>query len=199
MPPSRLILPFVCLLLVFAAVETSAQEGIAVSFSVAANPWADSRLENKLCYQLSAITHIPVSTGTYRTAARPEFSELVSWARRGNNRLLFDIRIDRIYLEKRKMTLFPELIFRYRLYAVAEGTMRVFDLKRNRLLENVTVTEEIKASDRWQAVDDERDDPGLAVPADEKTVLFDHLEEKTARLLYEKIKKVIRGVRFDEN
>lgn len=108
-----------------------------------------------------------------------------------------DVTVERIDLERRKVTIVPWIMFRYRVYAVLEGTLRIFDIKKGRLIDLKNIECELKAKDKWQIVDDDKTDADLMVAADARQILFDDLEETAAAWLYEEIKKLTRGNHFD--
>ena len=190
-----IVLIFATLLLLY--VSAAGQENILVSTRIPDCPWADSNLDERLNLYLSSITNVPIirrELPSFTDTAG--FTEILAWGRQQNARFLVDISVARIDLERRKQTIFPLLLFRYRTYAVATGTIRVIDFKRGRMIRLENIAYELKASDRWQIFDDEKDDPELMVPADRKQILFDQLDDNVASSLCEQIKELTRGNHF---
>jgi hypothetical protein len=191
------MLTIVCLL----GGTLSAENGIAISLQLPQTAWSDSHLGEKLDMHLSTINRVPISRfgpdkNMAPIGAESSFLELLEFGRRQNDRFLVDIIVDRIDLEKRKMTVIPCLLFRYRLYAVLTGKMRILDITRERIIKFQDIDYEIKASDQWQVVDDNRDDPALHVPSDEKAILFNRLEEEAASRLFKEIVELTKGNSF---
>jgi len=183
------------LLLLFASV--AAQENILVSTRIPDCPWADSHLDERLNLYLTSITNVPIIRRQLPAFADTAgFTEILAWGRQQNARFLVDISMARIDLERRKQTIFPLLLFRYRTYAVATGTIRIIDFKKGRMTKLENIAYELKASDQWQIFDDEKDDPELMVPADRKQILFDRLDDNVALSLCEQIKALTRGNHF---
>jgi hypothetical protein len=170
------------------------EEVITINLDVAECPWADSRLGEKLNFYLSSIDHAFVRQ--YRRhndslnggVAIFDSAGVLDSSRVAKERLFVDIHVDRVGLEKRKSTIIPELIFRYRVYAILTGTLRIYDFRKDRLIEMKEITYEIKAADRWQVVDDDANDSELMMAPDDKLVLFGKLEDKAARDIFREIR-----------
>ncbi|PKK84403.1 MAG: hypothetical protein CVT49_03520 [candidate division Zixibacteria bacterium HGW-Zixibacteria-1] len=176
----------------------SAQNDIIVSLKSPACPWSDNELEEKVDMLLTSMNRATIIRRTLPTSTSAmSFEDMVLWGQQQGGRYLVDVTIDRIDLEQRKVTLIPWVIFRYRVYAVMEGTLRIIDLKKGRLIDLKHIECDVKASDKWQIVDDDKTDADLMVPADEKPLLFDELEERAAAWLYQEIKKLTRGNHLD--
>lgn len=176
---------------------TAAGESIIISLHAPDCPWAGFQLSEKLGFYLSSINRVPfIWRDLPDRADLWNFGELLSWGTEQGGRFLVDLSIDRIDLEKRKMTVIPQLIFRYRVYAVLNGTMRIIDLKKGRLVRIKDLKYETKACDQWQLIDDDETDPALKTAADEKLILFDRLEDVAASRLYKEIKDLVRSIDF---
>jgi hypothetical protein len=178
-----------------------AANGITINLRLPETAWSDSRLGERLDMFLSDINRVPITRfGPFENIApvgvASSFEELLEFGRRQGDRFLVDITIDRIDLEQRKTTIFPCLFFRYRTYAVITGKLRVLDITRERMISHKDIDYEIKASDQWQAMDDNPYDPALHIPTDEKIILFAKLEDEAASRLYKEIKKLIKGNSF---
>jgi hypothetical protein len=177
--------------------DSGAQNSIIVSLKTPLCPWIECRLGDKLDYYLSCLNRVSIAREDL--PINPEFASfesLLSWGRQRGGRFLVDITVDRIDLERRKATVFPEIVFRYQVYAVLTGTLRIIDLKKGRLAALKDINQEVKAADQWQFVDDNENDPALSVPPDEKMVLFRRLEDKTALKLLQEVKELSRGNSF---
>jgi len=192
------LIKIACLLaLMLAPVLTNAADGLIVSLKAAECPWADVHLENKLGLYLSHFSRIPVIRQNLPDGSDQfPFEDLLQWGVERGGRYLVDIEVDRIELERRKVTVFPYLFYRYRVYAVMSGRIRIIDLQKQRVEEFKNILYEIKASDQWQVAEDNKFDPALSVPADEKTALFQQLEDKAAKELFKEIKELTRGNHF---
>ncbi len=180
------------------------QTGIIVNLKIAENPWADSHVEEKLDLMLSTIsraTIIKVEADAYPDTGPLETShldDLIEYGQTHNGRFLIDIFIDRIDIERRKAFILPGLLFRYQVYAVAVGKIRIIDIKKARLVRLIDLDCDLKAKDRWQFIDDDSFDADLKVAADRKIVLFDRLEEKIAAKIFEEVKKLSKGIHFGD-
>lgn len=192
------LIPVLVLLWIFIlSSDSGAQNSIIVSLKTPQCPWTECRLGDKLDYYLSCLNRGSIAREDLpATSGFVSFENLLSWGRQRGGRFLVDISVDRIDLERRKSTIFPEVVFRYRVYAVLTGTLRIIDLKKGRLSELKDIKHEVKAADRWQVVDDDKNDPALSIPADEKIILFRQLEDKTALDLLKEVKDLTRGINF---
>jgi hypothetical protein len=190
------LLIFVFLIYNFA----SAEDGIVVNLRIPEHPWADSHLGEKLDTYLSAISHVPIIrydiNDSILAASGESFQDLLTRGQMQKGHYLVDIRIDRIGLDKKKMTVFPMILSRYRVYATLTGTLRILDINRERMVKVKKIDYEVKASDQWQLVDDNEYDPDLSISPDEKILLFDRLEDETASRLFKEIKELTRGNSF---
>jgi len=178
--------------------QADTASAIIVRMNLPENPWADSRLGEKLDMHLSTISHVPI-TRDYDCAelmSTPYYQDLNGVAKAMNGRFLVDILINRIDLEKRKVTVIPQLIFRYRVYGVVTGKIRIVDLKKDRIIEMSDINCDLKAKDRWQFVDDDAGDADLRLASDKKILLFDELEDKAAEEIFKKINKLVRSNNF---
>ena len=72
------------------------------------------------------------------------------------------------------------LFWRYRVYAVLAGTMRILDVSKERMVKNKKLEYRVRVADSWQLVDENEHDPALSVPASEMTDLFNRLEDQVA-------------------
>lgn len=186
------------LLVILPAGVSMAGSSIIVSLKSPECPWADSHLNEKVDLLLTSMNRVPVRRQSLpETSDILSFEEIILWGQEQGGRYLVDIAVDRIDLERRKVTILPWVIFHYRVYAVLEGTLRIFDLKKGRLVDLKNIECELKAKDKWQIVDDDKTDADLMVAVDARQLLFDDLEEKTAAWLYQEIKKLTRGNHFD--
>ncbi len=150
---------------------------------------------------MSAITHVPIvrndiSDTIFVDVDGESFQDLLARGQMQNGHYLVDIKVDRIDMEKRKWTLIPMIFWRYRVYAVLTGTMRILDISRGRMIKTEKIKFDIRAADDWQLIDENEHDPALSIPADEMTNLFDRLDDKAASKLFEEIKEISRGNRF---
>ncbi|MEW5924019.1 MAG: hypothetical protein AB1746_08535 [Candidatus Zixiibacteriota bacterium] len=177
---------------------SSAQNGIVVCLKAPECPWSDIHFEEKVDVLLASMNRVPIIRRTLPITPQPMgFEDMVLWGQQQGGRYLVDVTIDRIDLEQRKVTFLPWIVFRHRVYAVMEGTLRIIDLRKGRLVDLKRIECDVKASDKWQVVDDDKTDADLMIPADEKPILFDRLEERAAAWLYEEIKKLTRGNHLD--
>jgi hypothetical protein len=150
---------------------------------------------------MSTITHVPIarndiSDTIFVDVDGESFQDLLARGQLQNGHYLVDIKVDRIDLEKRKLTLIPMIFWRYRVYAVLTGTVRILDISRGRMVKSQKIKYDIRAADQWQLIDNNENDPALSIPADEMTNLFDRLDEKAALKLFEEIKEISRGNNF---
>ena len=195
----RILYAAVMLLLILLTTGISnAGDAIVVSVKSTQCPWADSHLNEKVDILLTSMHRVPIVRQALPDAPEAmSFEETILWGQQQGGRYLVDIKIDRIDLEQRKVTILPWIVHRYRVFAVMTGTLRIIDLKKGRLLALQPVECEYKASEKVQIVDDDKTDADLLIPADEKQALFDNLEHKAAGMFYQEIKKLTRGNHFD--
>jgi len=178
--------------------SSAAGDAIIVSLKSTECPWADSHLNEKVDVLLTSMNRVPIIRQVLPESPEAmSFEETVLWGQQQGGRYLVDIKIDRINLEQRKATVLPWIVHRYRVFAMLEGTLRIIDLKKGRLLDLQPIACELKASEKFQVVDDDKTDADLLIPADEKQSLFDNLEQKAAGMFYHEIKKLTRGNHFD--
>ncbi|UCD17622.1 MAG: hypothetical protein JSV44_01605 [Candidatus Zixiibacteriota bacterium] len=181
------------------SMAVTADDGIMVNVRLPDCPWADSRLEIELARRLSTIRNVPVTwvdssvRSWYDNHPKATFDDLVAVGKRLGGRYLVDILIDRIDLEKRKVTVIPLTVFRYRVFGVLTGTMRIIDVEKNRLVGLKEICYEVKASDQWQFTEDDPTDPTLLIPPDRRYLLFQRLDRKAAAELFKEIRKLSRG------
>jgi len=182
---------------------THAKEGIIVNLKSADNPWADSRLADKLDLRLSTISKVPIIRadkdvnlpGPLETA---HLDDLLEFGRAHNGRFLVDIFINRIDLKKRQAVIIPHAMSRFQVYGYAVGTIRIIDIKKQRLAKMVDLDCSMKIKDRWQLYDIDPDDPDLNISPDRKVILFDELEDKVAEKIFKEIEKLSRGNHFGD-
>ncbi len=174
--------------------------GITINMNIKQCSWGDINLSNRLDMYISTIDHIPIQTNEKvfnsfnNSCNTATFRDLLTFGKENGDDFIVDVVIDRIDLEKRKVSVFPRLITRYRVYAVISGTMRIVDVDNERLLKMKNIELEFKTKDRWQVVDDNPDDPGLHISADRKLVIMRELEDRTAEELYQEIIQLARGL-----
>ncbi len=187
-------------LIVGLAISVQAENKIVVNVNLPECPYYDSHLDTKLYDYLSMIDRAEI---TYPDSAQKVrlsdqkallFDDVVKIGEECQGRYLIDIDIDRIDVEKRKITVIPLVIFRYRVYGVMTGRLKIIDVARKKVIETRDIDYEIKASDQWQVYDDDPDYPALLIPADRRIELLDRVDDKAAENLFEEIKKMTRGV-----
>lgn len=173
---------------------------VVVNLESVPNPWADVRLGEKLDFYLATESRTDV------IRISPELRDSLNWDTRTerlddlidhgikmNARYLVDVFIDRIDLDRRKVTVVPQAAFRYRVYGVLSGMLRVIDIERARMVRVKEIDCEIKVSDRWRFGDDDINDADLHLSAYRKTIMFDELEEKAAQKIFGEISRLTRG------
>ncbi len=186
-------------MLLVGGLAVRAQDSVIVNISPAACPYADSHLAERLEYKLSTLNHQPLAVNIQ--AAKPaKFENLEQVITRGKAqkaRFLIDITVEKLDLIQKKITVVPLAVYRYQVYGIITGQLRIVDVAKRRVAKMDRFYWEMKGSDQWQLIDDEPTDPALKLPADEKISLFDALEEKAAVALFEDIKAATRGNHFD--
>ncbi|MFH2036170.1 MAG: hypothetical protein ABIJ45_07195 [Candidatus Zixiibacteriota bacterium] len=193
----------VLIILVWPIGAIGGNNGIAVNMNIRQCSWADINLSDRLDMYLSTVDNIPIRTheqiyssfnNAYHTST---FGELLATGKENGDNFVVDVVIDKIDLERRKVTIFPHVIFRYRVYAIVSGTIRIIDVNHERLLKMKNIELEFKTKDRWQVVDDNQDEPELHISADNKLVIMNELEDLLATELYNEIKQLARGVAIE--
>ena len=74
-----------------------------------------------------------------------------------------------------------------------EGMYTLIDLRRGKAVMNKCIRTFITGPHQWQIFEDDRDDPGLHIPAPEKLVFLRRLEEKAAQEIFEAVLPHLRG------
>lgn len=190
----RLCCPVLAGCLLLTVLATTAQSTIIVAVDIAESPYCDARLIQKIEYGVSQVAApiTIVSREAFEDGNAGELERIVSFGRARQARFIVDIIIDRIDLTRKKATIFPILVYRYRTYAVLTGRLRIFDLERGIAVSAEKISCEIKASDQWQISEDDPDNPALMIPADQKIGLFDALEQLAADEIVDKIKSLAK-------
>jgi len=175
-------------------------DGITVNMKIRKCSWGDINLSDRLDMYMSTIDNIPIKTneiihnGSSSSFQTSTFRELLASGKESGDDFVVDVVIDRIDLEKRKVSIFPRIISRYRVYAVISGTLRIVDVDNEQLVKMKDIEVEFKTKDRWQVVDDNPDDPGLHISADRKLIIMRELEDRTAEELYLEIIQLAQEV-----
>jgi hypothetical protein len=179
-----------------------AQDGIIINLETPPCAWGDVHFDQQLGLYLSTVSNVPIIYMDQMDSLPVDFDEfetfpdLIQRSQLLGGRFLIDIIVDRIDIERRKVTVIPLIMFRYRVYALMTGKMRIIDVKNGRLVKMKKIKYEVKAADQWQFSDDDPDDPALHIAADKKMLLFRSLDEKAAKGLFNDIKKITRGAFF---
>lgn len=186
--------------LVLSLMATAAAENkVVVNVNLPECPYYDSRLDVKLHDYLALIDKAEIAYPDSAQRARLGadrslfFEDILKIGEECQGRYLIDIAIDRIDIERRKVTVIPLLFYRYRVYGVMRGRLNIIDVARKRVLETHDLDFEVKEVDQWQVYDDDPDHPALLLPADRRINLLDRVDDKAAEDLYEQIKKMTRG------
>ncbi|MCX6826993.1 MAG: hypothetical protein NTV06_06990 [candidate division Zixibacteria bacterium] len=187
---------YIFLITLFICLQAKAGNGVMVTISTPDCPYHDSKLSEKLDLLLSTITTAPIIRPAAESLKSADFKELVNRGRQFGGRFLVDIIIDKIDLVKRKITVIPLTIYRYQIFAVLDGTMRIIDIDKSRIITMDKIDYNIKASDQWQFIDDDSNDPALMIPSDEKITILSRLEDKAAAGLFDEILKLAKGNHF---
>ncbi len=162
--------------------------------------WSGSKLETMLLRELTrkGNEHIVSSQSLpLEEAAFPtdylSLDSVVDWGTEMGGKYVIVVKVDDERLERRKSFHFPLLFHRYRTIGVIEGELRVVDISRRKLLLAEPFHIEEKGAQIFQAtMDDNVHDPDIHLTAPAKIRFFEHLEEKLAKKLSRRIKKVIR-------
>ena len=179
-----------------------AQSGIVVTTKMGEFPYGDGNFEEKLAYNLAEITSVPVTlldrdeVNMPQTGEVNELKALLDYGTAQKARFMVEIQIDRVDLKKKKATIFPILVFRYKVFAVMTGKIRALDVARERVVSSDKFEFDLKASDQWQVTEDDPDNPSLLIASDEKLHLFDRLGEAAAEDIAGRIKNLVRGNNF---
>lgn len=191
-----IIVALACLFLTSSVI---AENKIVVNVDLPPCPYHDSRMDSKLYDLLSTIDLTEIvytdSADAYQLANddRMIFDDILAIGQKHNGRYLVDIDVERIDIERRKITIIPLFFYRYRVFGVLSGTLKVVDVSRKRIMETKLIDFEVKAADQWQVYDDDPDNPALLLPADKRVILLDEVDDKAANGIFEDIKKLTRG------
>ena len=163
--------------------------------------WSESRVAEKVKIHLTRDQRYSVIDAAYAAEGQPSFPEqrydfdsLVNWGTELGGRYLMLIDVYSRRLETRKTFQIPLFFHKYQTMAVMEGEIRCLDLSRGRMLIAEPFRLEEKGPRCMQADPDENPyDSDLQLPADQKRLLLDRLEEKVAGHLSERLSKVTNG------
>ncbi len=189
------------MLLLSMIASAPAQESIYINLETPESPWTDVRLGEKLQLQISGLNHPPVIMASTELknslgwrSRQADFAELMALGQNLGAACLIDIFIDRVDIETRKITVIPQAAFRYQVYGVLQGTLRLVDIKRGRLLKIEEINFELKAVDRWRFGDDDITDGDLRLSPYDKVLLIRKVEDLAAKKLGDEIKTLSRGM-----
>lgn len=180
-----------------------AEDGIIVAVNMPPCAWADVHLAERIDFYAASINSLPIQiidseeSGKTGAGSLGTAEKLSNTGRKFNGRYVIEVQVDEIDLEKRKVTLLPQAIFRYRVYAVLRGSLRIYDVDDARMISSRDIEYEIKAKDRWQFADDDEHDADLHIKSDLKAKLFSRLEDEAALDIHEKIKQFIKDMEID--
>ncbi|MCX6828829.1 MAG: hypothetical protein NT002_06045 [candidate division Zixibacteria bacterium] len=190
--PRHLKLAEFVFLLLAAITPAVAGDGIILNINQPACPYADPHLSEKLNLYLSAISSVPIVKLYSDQTVPADLNQLINLGRNLGGRYLVDVSVEKMDIIRKKRTIIPLAVCRYRIYGVLTATLRVIDLARGKTIKMDRIEYELKASNQWQFLEDDVNDPALILPADEKVNLFNRLEESAAGRLLEEIAKIIK-------
>jgi hypothetical protein len=192
MLPRHLKLANLVFLLLAAIAPALAGDGIILNVNQPACPYADPHLSEKLNLYLSAISSVPIMKLYSDQTVPADRNQLIDLGRNMGGRYLVDVSVEKMDIIRKKKTVIPLAVFRYRIYGVLTATLRVIDLTKGKTIKMDRLEYELQTSNQWQFLEDDANDPALIIPADEKVNLFDRLEESTAGRLLEEIAQIIK-------
>jgi hypothetical protein len=163
--------------------------------------WSRSKVAEKLIIHLSRDARYNVIEPDFSAETQPPFPEqrynldsLMNWGTELGGRYLMLIDVHSQRLETRKTFQIPLFFHKYQTMAVMEGEFRCLDLSRGRMLVAEPFRLEEKGPRCMQADPDENAyDSDLQLPADQKILLLDKLEEKLADHLSRRLSAVTNG------
>ncbi len=197
-----LILPVVtALILPLCGVVLSAPREILLRVESTGLAWAETHLIEKLQWQLSRDPDWRIVLSSNRDMSEPRFpsarydlDSLLDWGREKGGRYLMLVTVRSERLDTRKTFSIPLVLHQYETIGVIEGEWRFLDLKRGRLLAAEPFIEELGGRRVIQGDPDNRkEDPGLHIPAPEKTTFFGELEDKLAERLAMRARALARS------
>jgi len=193
----RLRIHFLALAIILSPIFSSyAQDGILVNIRVSNYPYADSHIQEKLSYALSPFREVKMIETCQSDGLPLGLEQLVAFGKEHNVRFLAELSIDKMDLKRQKRTIIPLILFRYKVFGYINGTVRIVDVEKERIIQLENLKVDLKAAEQWQILDDDALDPNLNIAVDEKIGLFNNLEDEVARQFWEKVRRLTRGNSF---
>jgi hypothetical protein len=187
--PALILIGSICLPVV-------AQDGIVISLKKSDYPYSDSHLAEKIGMALSPFKDVYIVEVPNCGGPPEKMESLISIGKEHKARFLAEICIDNMDMVRKKTTIVPLFLYRYRVYGAISGTLRIIDVAKERVIQLEKINVDALAVGQWQILDDDPNDPALFIPADAKITLFGQLEDEIAAQFWEKIKRLTRGNSF---
>ncbi len=170
---------------------------VLLSVDQSENAWSDNRLCERLRTVLTRdanwrVEPVPALSKGQGPACWPNTDSLISIGQELGGQYLVLVRVTDQRLERRKSFHVPLVFHKWEVVGVLKGEYRIIDLVRGKQVKAESFEEELHGPRVFQAtMDDTKFDPDITLNAEEKTVLFENLEEQAVKTLIPKIKPVI--------
>ena len=181
-------------------VNTHAGETALLYVQQAPASWGDAHLNEKLFDRLSGRNGLSVISldsevgasvaPSKNTCDVPHAGVIASERGARYLALITNVRTE---LDTRKGLSIPILLSRYSTVGTVSGTLRVIDARMNRMVYNRDFAVERKATERWQALEDDPVSGDIDLPAARKPLFFEELEWAAAEWLADEIARVARA------
>ena len=175
------------------------EKEILLKVQVAEQPWADSRLEEKIVRNFSrhnSTTVVIINEDTEQIVEFPKnyfnIDSLVNYGKEIGGQYVVMVEVFSTRLERRKSFHLPLIFHKYQTYGIMEGELRILDIDRRKLVTTENFSIEKKGPRIFQAtMDDEPADPDVHIDATKKALFFGELEDKLVSFLHKRSRAVI--------
>ncbi len=188
----------VCLLTVVALAQNQTRE-VALILERPRQEIPDFDLVGRLVDRLSRANGysilVPGEDTTYPASpdSRFDLQRLLAWGKETGCRYIIYLQIDDRRIETKKQISIPLLVSHYVVEGCLEGMYTLVDMRRGKTVMNKYIRTYVTGPHQWQIFEDNRDDPDLHIPAPEKLVFLQRLEEKAAQEIFESVLPHLRG------
>ncbi len=124
---------------------------------------------------------------------RFDLQRLLAWGDETGCRYIIYLQIDDRRIQTKKQVSIPLLVSHYVVEGCLEGMCTLVDMRRSKTVMNKHIRTYVTGPNQWQIFEDNRDDPDLFIPAPEKMMFLQRLEEKAAQEIFESVLPHLRG------
>jgi len=122
-----------------------------------------------------------------------DFRQMLTWGEENGCHYIIYLRIDGRRIAVRKQTSVPLILSRYVVEGCLEGTFSLIDVRRAKLVNTWDIGTKVSGPRQWQVADDYPDDPDLHIPAPQKVIFLQKLDEKAVTTIFETVSSHLRA------